>query len=1564
MIDLHHKPWKVMVVALLALLAMVIGADTQFEPKVTSRHEKSVARSIKFFDDSSNILVLRNEALSISFDDGVNFQDVQESKGDNIMQTEFDPFFPERAFAFTRTSSMYFTVNKGKDWTKVKLEHSSGYEISSYPNIHYNAKNINVLLISFRECEVKAGNCREKFFYTEDGLKSLKPLPIEANICKFVHASKEIDVGSDNALLCSVNTLNSFGHIVESKLLKSDDFFKNAKELHSHFTKTGSIIAIAVESNFIVVVIQNDKFSVFSKVSLLTSKDAENFHLSDLKVDFAYGIMQFLDSSPSSMFLAVMKAENHRFSAATLYASDSRGAGFEKVLEDVQDGAVKKVQTVDGAWLANVLSEASSDDAEDDLVDIIISGGSKRIIQSKFTFNDGKDWDLLKVNEDDCKISDGCSLHLLTPAERDGEGKFVTGPTPAILLAVGSKGKSLAKHMNKMQTWISRDGGATWKKAIDEPCVFIFGDQGNVILAIPYAEKGGKSTSKYYYTLDQGSSWVEGHLEFPIYPLTLTTTTDGTSTKFIASGLYDETPDNQHDVDFSEVFYTFDFSAAFGGNQCADSDFEEVYARVTDDNNPVCVYGHKEKFKRRKQDAKCFVNKLFEDVKVYDDPCECGERDFECSRGFMISQKGNTCIPNPRAIRHICRQEGKKELSLPDKALIDGDKCSMNKKSTKDFVSDVKLKCSDYLNGNGDGGNTKPGGDSKDEVVTTFLEFEGEMKSYSYVEYADEENKYKSENIVLRTSDKRVYVSNNGGVSFNKVPIADNIIAYYVGYVQGQVVLVTDTDIIYLSDDGGSTFKKTAVPNKAVLHSRAISFHKTNKNMFIWYGSDNCDVDSPDCDYFSYITKDGGSTFNQLKDKVVQCDFISPFLESKEHSGDDLVFCSVLDRSSGKLSLQGSDDYFQSSLTLFDHIVGYAITGNFVVVATVTVKDGKSELEAKVTIDGSQFAAADFPSDFHVDSKQAYTILDSQSKAIFMHVTTNSRENEEYGSILKSNSNGTSYVLSIEKVNRNRVGYVDYDRIDGLEGVIIANVVGAEKDTNKKLKTMITHNDGGEWSLLTPPVTNSLGNKYPCTNQPLDRCSLHLHGFTERPDYRDTFSSSSATGLLIGVGSVGASLDSYEQSSTFMSNDGGITWKEIQQGVFMWEYGDRGTIIVLVDAKETDTLLYSLDDGETWVKYKFAEKPVIIDDLATVPSDTSRKFLIFARASGDTKSTIAYSIDFTNAHRRQCQLDLDNPANDDFDYWSPRHPLLPNDCLFGHESKYLRRAKGHNDCFIGSAPLTQGFKVTRNCSCTRRDFECDYNFYRDTDNTCKLVKGLSPTDRKNDYCKKENAFEYFEPTGYRKIPLSTCIGGKEFDTWDSRPCPGKEKEYNIHYGKEISSGKFLLLVLVPLFVFCFATWFVYDRGIRRNGGFKRFGQIRLDLDDDEFHPIEDNQVDVVVNRIVRGGIYTVAGLYAVFKTLRTVDRMLLDRVASVVFRRSPGRRNYVQVPDIDEEDELFGDFQDDYEEEIEEGANIAQDFRDNEDDIAGLENEETPQDVDERLFNIDEHSDEEPLVQQ
>jgi Sortilin, neurotensin receptor 3, len=102
-----------------------------------------------------------------------------------------------------------------------------------------------------------------------------------------------------------------------------------------------------------------------------------------------------------------------------------------------------------------------------------------------------------------------------------------------------------------------------------------------------------------------------------------------------------------------------------------------------------------------------------------------------------------------------------------------------------------------------------------------------------------------------------------------------------------------------------------------------------------------------------------------------------------------------------------------------------------------------------------------------------------------MTMTPNPPPAPQWGNLLKSNSNGTYFGLSLDNVNRNDRGYVDYEKLVGLDGIILVNVVANTNEArisgSKKLQTRITHNDGGTWKTVTPPLKDSLGNGYECS---------------------------------------------------------------------------------------------------------------------------------------------------------------------------------------------------------------------------------------------------------------------------------------------------------------------------------------------------------------------------------------------------------------------------------------------------------------------------------------------------
>lgn len=131
----------------------------------------------------------------------------------------------------------------------------------------------------------------------------------------------------------------------------------------------------------------------------------------------------------------------------------------------------------------------------------------------------------------------------------------------------------------------------------------------------------------------------------------------------------------------------------------------------------------------------------------------------------------------------------------------------------------------------------------------------------------------------------------------------------------------------------------------------------------------------------------------------------------------------------------------------------------------------------------------------------AYTILESSTDSVFLHVTMSTVKGAEWGNVLKSNSNGTYYGLSLDHVNRNERGYVDFEKVIGLDGIAVMNIVTNPEEAaihgRKKLQTRITHNDGGSWKPMTPPAKDSLDQAYKCSDAVRRRAiSLSIPGLT------------------------------------------------------------------------------------------------------------------------------------------------------------------------------------------------------------------------------------------------------------------------------------------------------------------------------------------------------------------------------------------------------------------------------------------------------------------------------------
>lgn len=174
----------------------------------------------------------------------------------------------------------------------------------------------------------------------------------------------------------------------------------------------------------------------------------------------------------------------------------------------------------------------------------------------------------------------------------------------------------------------------------------------------------------------------------------------------------------------------------------------------------------------------------------------------------------------------------------------------------------------------------------------------------------------------------------------------------------------------------------------------------------------------------------------------------------------------------------------------------------------------------------------------------------------------------------------------------------------------------------------------------------------------------------------------------MAVGNVGESLAPYTESDTFLSRDAGFTWEEIHKDAHLWEFGDSGSILVIANDEEpTDHVLFSTDEGINWREYKFTSEKMRVKAIVTVPSDTSRRFVLMGNYPRSSASVVVH-LDFSALTLRQCELfpvfepsavlnsflgvlNVDDPVNDDFELWSPSEERSER-CLFGRQVRTVK----------------------------------------------------------------------------------------------------------------------------------------------------------------------------------------------------------------------------------------------------------------------------------------------------
>lgn len=1053
------------------------------------------------------------------------------------------------------------------------------------------------------------------------------------------------------------------------RLVITDNFGEDVVEPPLSEGRTVAGIAhLASAKGFIVAAAKSEGTD---EMALYVTDDTRTWHRAEFGQDHklqedAYTI---LESTNYSIQVDVMS--DSWTDMGNMFTSNSNGTYFTRnIAHTNRDGSgyvdFEKLTNIQGVILVNTVKNWEAIE-KNPLFET-------KKINSKISFDDGRTWQDLKTEKDHI-------LQVHSYTEQHNSGKVFSSPAPGLVMAIGNTGDVLRPY-KEGDLWTSDDAGMTWHRALEGPHKYEFGDKGSLLVAI----KDGEQTDEVKYSLNHGKDWKTTKLPDKVVAYELTTIPDSTGIKFILIA-------SKGDEEWT--IYTLDF-AGLHERKCKDDDFELWHARKTEDGKPGCIMGRRQSFRRRKPDADCFILDEFVDPEPKWETCKCTEEDYECDFNFV--RKDDKCVPaGPIPVpKGQCKEGDEHFEGSSGWRLIPGNKCDKEGGVVLDKPKERDCKDSEKSPASG-------------KVEHTFSRFQSarDFREYYYLERVEStKQEDKDETIVMLDDDRTAWITHDHGKKWAKAVDDEVITIYPHQYFNDIVYFLTPTEKVYYSKNRGlpdsiHSFKAPAPPIRESIST--LGFHPHEKDWILWTGRKDCESSSSDCHFVAWKSTKGGieGSWEAMLPFVQKCQFV--WREEREDS-EQLVFCEQFadEDTSKPLQLLSSIDWFETKKVHYEDVANFATMAEFIIVAKKT--DDHKWLKVDVSIDGKTFADAKFPHKFSLEHRQAYTVLDSSTHAVFLHVTMNNEKDQEYGSILKSNSNGTEYVLSIAKVNRNRDGYVDFEKMQGLEGAALINIVAnpdeVDKGASKKLKSMITHNDGAEWALIPPPKQDSDGAKYPCSGD-LEKCSLHIHGYTERKDPRDTFSSPSAVGLMMGVGNVGENLGRYKDGNTFVTRDGGITWHEVMKGTFMWEYGDQGSIIVIVQEGEpVDTVYYSLDEGNKWEPYKFSpDKPIIVDSISTVPSDKSKNFLLWGRSDG----LVTVNLDFSGLFDRTCELDENNPEAGDYELWEPKHPMQEENCLFGHIAQYHRKKLGAECWNVHDSQ--QLHDIRKNCTCSRADFE-------------------------------------------------------------------------------------------------------------------------------------------------------------------------------------------------------------------------------------------------------------------
>ena len=579
------------------------------------------------------------------------------------------------------------------------------------------------------------------------------------------------------------------------------------------------------------------------------------------------------------------------------------------------------------------------------------------------------------------------------------------------------------------------------------------------------------------------------------------------------------------------------------------------------------------------------------------------------------------------------------------------------------------------------------------------------------------------------------------------------------------------------------------------IRMKDISFHPSDENLLA----------ALDMNKNLLLSKNKGESWDKILDNVDEFTF-AKYSDEAYMAKKERIFAlrNMKDKKTNQMmkELIYSDDYFNKWEVALKHVEFFKLTD-----CCVYAKIENKKMKVADAF-GNFYYFFDLEiENAHHDKFKTFNIV--ENGVTFQTFATMEHEYETYTTnfLMKANWFGSDFKILFDFLVCDQfMTLCDVLPIKSLAGVMIANrykkefVTFSENVPKSKRKNMdqirrlnniedykmtfISFDFGLTWDRIKAPTLDNKERPFSCDED----CYLNIHLFSSYKDFNTPASSDHMPGFIIGSGSVGNYLMTDKNDNDiglFISRNGGLTWKMIKRGNYMFELLDNGSLIVIANRNFRDNYIqYSFDTGDTWHKIKFSDTALKVLSLTTKNSHELQKLIIdVANPKGYKNKSRVIALDFSNLHERKCVHDKENPDISDYEEFVP-HLADDDNCYLGQEMVILRK-KPDRECFNKDQfAMTQ---IKKLCPCKKTDFHCDFGFIANEKNgNCEFDKAMFET-RTSKREKTHSAYMYldnyvhapkhcknyyFATTGYRRNFGNYCNGGQSRETIKKIKCPG------------------------------------------------------------------------------------------------------------------------------------------------------------------------------------------------